>query len=328
VPKPPAESLFPKNGETVPGSKFTFLWRPAERKGIVDCHFQLSDRSEMRRPLSPAFDRLVSLTSSYDYFSGADAYWGALTLPAAGLLSAGRTYHWRVRTRNRDGAWGPWSPVWHFRAGGPRPPVRLKAVADPRSGLIRLTWSPDPHGTRPVKFRVYGSDEKGFTIHDTTRQVYRGDELEGTKKVIPFRQFPVEPSNFLLETKRADAVVAGPHLEDVNANRAHYRVVAVDGNGFESGASDFASVPRPFIWNRPPLTARVGQEYAYPVRMIRTQGDLRQRTVSETAYHVAMLWKKDEPRYSLVRSPGWLSIDGKTGRLSVCRESPDGTRSR
>jgi hypothetical protein len=309
------EPLFPKNGETVPGSKFTFLWRPADRKGIADYQFQLSDRSDMKWPLSPAFDRLVSLASSNDYFSGTDAYWGALTLPAAGLLSSGKTYYWRVRARSREGVWSPWSPVWHFRVGGPLPPLRLKTIADPRRGTIRLAWEPDARGSRPVKYRIYGSDEKGFTTLDASRQIYRGDELEGTKKVIPFRQFPVLPSNLLLETTHMGATIAGAHLDDVSANRAYYRVVAIDGDGFESGPSDVVFVPRPFVWSRPPATARVGQEYAYPVRTIRSLGDLRQRTVSATAYHVAMLWRKDEPKYTLVQSPGWLSIDGKTGLM-------------
>ena len=33
-------------------------------------------------------------------------------------------------------------------------------------GRVVLRWKPNPAGRQPVKYRVYGSDEKGFSVSD------------------------------------------------------------------------------------------------------------------------------------------------------------------
>jgi len=48
------------------------------------------------------------------------------------------------------------------------------------------------------------------------------------------------PANLLGETAETTMRVIGPDLSQPNANKAYYRVVAVDDRGLESGPSDYA----------------------------------------------------------------------------------------
>jgi hypothetical protein len=66
-------------------------------------------------------------------------------------------------------------------------------------------------------------------------------------------------------------------VELAGANKAFYRVVAVDEQGNRSGPSDYAAAPRPILYSQPVIEARQGQEYRYDARVIRALGDLRTR---------------------------------------------------
>jgi hypothetical protein len=103
-----------------------------------------------------------------------------------------------------------------------------------------------------------------------------------------------------------------------NANRAFYRVVAVDDRGQRSGPSDYAAVGRPFIYSRPPDATKIGTELRYQVFAVRSLGDLRLRTVA--GKEVASFWDIETPRFALVEGPDWLHIDESTG---VLRGVPD-----
>ena len=105
-----------------------------------------------------------------------------------------------------------------------------------------------------------------------------------------------------------------------NANRAFYRVVAVDDKGKRSGPSDYAAAPRPFIHSKPLETAQVGIAYRYQVVTIRSLGDLRMRIVE--GKEVASFWDIEKPRFALVKGPSWLQIDAKTGVLSGVPDAP------
>ena len=54
-----------------------------------------------------------------------------------------------------------------------------------------LRWKPNPVGRQPVKYRVYGSDEKGFSVSDVPYKVN-----VGVTKELPSRF----PANFIAET--------------------------------------------------------------------------------------------------------------------------------
>jgi hypothetical protein len=304
-PAAPPDPVFPPDGGRTEGTDVVFRWRPPADSGgggIADYHFELSERADLAWPLSSSFEKLVSNT--------ADRGQARYAVPGAGLLTPGRTYYWRVRARNGKGVWGPWSRAWSFTPDGPAEPVgvTLEPAAGPGDRVL-LRWRPNPAGRKPVKYRVYGSDEKGFSISD---EPYR-------REVGQSGDVPAEaPSNFVADTSGTELAVLGAGADLPNANKAFYRVVAVDDQGRRSGPSGYAAVDRPLIYSKPPDTARVGTEYRYRVAAVRSLGDLRLRVVD--GKEVAGFWDVERPRFVLVRGPAWLRIDERTG---VLRGEPD-----
>jgi hypothetical protein len=120
------------------------------------------------------------------------------------------------------------------------------------------------------------------------------------------------PSNFVAETSNTELIVLGAGADSPNANKAFYRVVAVDDQGKRSGPSDYAAAVRPFIYGKPPEAARVGTEFRYQVSAVRSLGDLRLRVVD--GKEVAGFWDIEKPRFVLVEGPAWLKIES-TGLL-------------
>jgi hypothetical protein len=176
-------------------------------------------------------------------------------------------------------------------------------------GKVLLRWQPRAAGSKPVKYRVYGSDEKGFSVSD---EPYRRNV--GQSRDVP----GLAPANFVAETPATELVVLGAGVDVPNANRAFYRVVAVDDRGQRSGPSDYATAARPFISSKPPEAARVGAEFRYQVSAVRSLGDLRLRVVD--GKEVASFWDIEKPRFVLVEGPTWLRIDEGSG---VLRGVPD-----
>jgi hypothetical protein len=210
---------------------------------------------------------------------------------SAGLLNPGETYYWHVRARNARGVWGPWSRTWSFTPGGPAVPLDVRLDG----GILRWTAQP-----KPVRYRVYGSDEKGFSVSDEPVEIAVGRSRE-----VPSRR----EASFIAETDRAEIVVLGPGA----ANKAFYRVVAVNETGARSGPSDYASAPRPFLPAGPCDRAKVGMAYHSGVPVVRSLGDLRLQWVD--GQETAGFWDVETPRFALERGPSWLRIDGRTGAL-------------
>jgi acetyl esterase/lipase len=305
-PGAPPAPVFPADGGQTDDSDINFRWRPAESArgdGIADYHFELADRPDMAWPLSSNFEKLVSNTAE----RGKPRY----SVPGTGLLTPGRAYYWRVRAKNSKGVWGPWSKTWSFTAGGPAQPVEVTLEAEKGSGSqVILRWKVNPAGRKPVKYRVYGSDEKGFSINDEPYRRSVGQSIE-----LP----ALAPANFVAETSSTELAVLGAAVELPNANRAFYRVVAVDDRGKRSGPSDYATAARPFIFSKPPEAGTVGKEFRYQLRAVRSLGDLRVRVVA--GKETASFWDIEKPRFMLVEGPKWLRIDESTG---VVRGVPDG----
>jgi hypothetical protein len=304
-PGAPPAPVFPAEGERTDGTDIIFQWRPPENPdgvAIADYHFEVSERADMAWPLSSNFSKLVSNTKD----RGKPRY----RTPYTGLLTPGREYYWRVRARNGRGVWGPWSKTWSFTPGGPAQPVEvtLGPTKGP-DGKVILRWKPNPAGQRPVKYRVYGSDEKGFSVSDAP---YRRNV--GQSRDVP----ALAPGNFVAETSNTELVVLCAGVDLPNANKAFYRVVAVDAKGKRSGPSDYAAAVRPFIYSKPPDAARTGTEFQYQVSAVRSLGDLRLRVVD--GKEVASFWDSEKPRFLLVQGPTWLRIDERTG---VLRGVPD-----
>lgn len=298
-PAAPPAAVFPADGGQTDGTDVVFQWAPpkADEDGIADYHFELSDRADMAWPLSSNFSKLGSNTAD----RGTPRY----TVPYTGLLTPGREYYWRVRARNEKGVWGPWSKTWSFTPDGPAQPVDV--ILEPAKGdggKVILRWKPNPVGRKPVRYRVYGSDEKGFSVSDEPyrRNVGRSKDVSAQA-----------PANFVGETANTELLVLGAGVDMPNANKAFYRVVAVDDRGKRSGPSDYAAAPRPFILSTPPATARVGTEFRYQLAVVRSVGDLRMRTVD--GKQVGSFWDIETPRFVLVQGPAWLRMDESTGEI-------------
>jgi hypothetical protein len=188
---------------------------------------------------------------------------------------------------------------------------------DSEKNLGVLRWAPNPTGRKPVAYRIYASDEKGFSVSDEPFQVAGGlyDIDKNAAGESPTRF----PANFLIETPAAELPVIGD-VELAGANKAYYRVVAVDESGNRSGPSDFAAAPRPVIFSKPVTQAKTGMEYAYEVRAVRSIGDLRMRMMNgREATH---FWDAEKPRFRLEQGPAWLKLDAASGCLSGKPDRP------
>ena len=305
-PPAPSPPVFPEDGTSVEGTKFTFAWKPVtDQNGeeIIDYHFQLSARADMNDVLSPNFEKLVSRTAQ----QGQTRY----QIPYEGLLNPGETYFWRVRARNASGVWGAWSPVWRFVPQGPGTPLDLRLDVDRGNRSAVLAWRPNPEGRPPVRYEVYGSDEKGFTA---SREPYPVVIGKGGKE-------EVFPANLIGETEGTTYQVVGADLGMANTNCAFYRVVAVDAKGVRSGPSDYADMPRPMIWSRPEAEARTGERYTYRVKVVRSIGDLRTIVIDGNPYNSAFR-DGDALSFVLGEAPGWLSIGETSGALSGYPTAP------
>jgi len=347
-PLAPPEPVSPQDGMEVEGTKLTFKWQiPSDPDGddIVDYHFELSDRSDIKWPLSPNFEKLISKTSD----KGKAEY----TLPYTGLLNSDTEYYWRVRAKDENGIWGLWSKIWKFIPQGPAPPVNVKIEFDPVNQIGVLKWEPNKTGRKPVKYRIYGSNEKGFTISDELYMVYIGYtspiKMETFLPPTPFMETKVSeqtdenedntfyenlqyqfPANFFAETENTEFTVIGEDITIQNANKAFYRVVAVDEYGNQSGSSDAATVNSPYadvvpvIYSKPVVNVKKGKKYSYRIKLILSMGDLTCK--SRDRYYDARFWTVEwfdanHPIFSLKQSPKWLSIDKNTGVLSGIPES-------
>jgi hypothetical protein len=309
-PEAPPAPVFPPEGAEgdgeAEGTDLVFRWTPPKDPDgdrIADYHFELSDRQDMKWPLSTNFSKLISQT--------ADRGKAQYTLPYGGLLASDRKHYWRVRAKNEKGVWGPWSSTWSFTSRGPSSPVDVTVVVDQDRGTGILRWKPNPAGRKPAKYWIYGSDEKGFSVSDKPFKV-----TVGASKEVP----STCPANFVTEVKATEVAVIGAEVNLPNANRAYYRVVAVDPQGKRSGPSDFAEAPRPILCSRPVTAAKVGSEYRYPLSAVRSLGDLRTRVVGgrETMNY----WDIETPRFALKQGPAWLKIDEGTGLLSGIPDGP------
>jgi hypothetical protein len=260
----------------------------------------------MRFPLSMDFAKLISRTGDVD---GQKRPKARYTLTQPGLLTPDREYSWRVRAMDRHGVWGPWSRTWRFTPRGPAPPEGVTVAYDPAAGRGVLRWRRGDAGRAPSRYRVYGSDEKGFTVADRPSQ-----GTVGVTKAEMASWDPWFPPNFLAETTATELTVIGPEVDPPSASTVYYRVVAVDDRGKRSGPSDYATAPRPVVSSRPVTTAEVGSRYRYRVRATRSLGDLSARM--RGGEQVSGYFDVESPRFALRHAPPWLAIDGVTGMLS------------
>jgi hypothetical protein len=317
-PSAPAGAVWPTDHGETNGTDVVFKWADSsdpDDDAITDYQFELSARADMAWPLSMSFYKLVSRTA--DAIKEKDKTTGKekitvkaqYTLPQPGLLTPDRTYYWHVRAQDDKGVWGPWSKTWSFTPRGPAPPLDLAIDYNQATNIVTLHWKANPVGRVPARYRIYGSDEKGFTIADERHQGVVGVTKEEMSDWNPWF-----PANFIGETTATEMAVLGSDVDVPAANKTYYRVVAVDEQGNRSGPSDYAVAPRPIIYTKPEVTARLGTEYRYQIRANRSLGDLSSRMVD--GQQTSGYFDIEKPRFTLAQGPVWLRIDEATGMLS------------
>ncbi len=283
-PAPPQAPDSPKNGDVVRATRVAFAWPAVE--GCTAYQLRVSRDPQLRYPYRPDFDVILE-EATYE-------------APMAGLFNPGETYYWSVRPRSEKGVWGAWSPAWTFQWEGPLPPQALQI--QPEGDGLTLSWTPNPAGVPAAGYNVYGCDRRGFTA---------GKE----PAMLPI--LGSVPGSFFTTVTGTSLKVAGPDLTHENANKAFYRVAAVDANGVESGFSDYVEAPRPFVYTKPITRARAGGRYTCLIRSIASLGSLQAKPDGSLA------WDKDVCWFSLVRGPKWLSFDAETGLLRGMPEEND-----
>lgn len=286
IPDPPALPVFPLPDSVVRATTIPFGWPAVEGSSLY--HIQVSRREDMRMAFRPSFDVMVDSNGHHS--------------PFAGLFNPDEKYFWRVRARNEKGVWGVWSPVWSFQWEGPRIPVGVSSKME--VGGITISWEPNPRGSSPVRFEIYGSNEKGFT---PSKSPY---ELRGLGR---------QQANFLKSTTGHFLKVVSDTPNDPEWNFSFYRIVAVDENGVESGPSNLLELPHPYIYTKPVTTALVGQPYHYQARTLVSLGDLQQRYAEPYFAY----WEREGYDFSLVEGPSWMSMDSASGEMTGTPSATD-----
>jgi hypothetical protein len=306
-PAAPLAPIRPRDGGEAEGTAVVFEWEPAvdpDGNKIADYHFELSARPDMKWPLSMSFAKLISRTS--------DAGSARFTLKAPGELNPDREYYWHVRAKDDHGVWGGWSKTWRFTPRGAAPPMEVVLDYNSEKNVGVLRWKPNPLGRQAVSYRIYASDEKGFSVSDEPFEVAGGlydfQRQEATSSSTKF------PANFLAEISATELTVVGAGAEHAGANKPYYRVVAVDKQGNRSGPSDYAAAPRPVIYTTPVTAAKAGAPYRYDVGAIRSLGDLRTRVVN--GREKMNYWDVEHLQFQLEKGPSWLALDSPAGKLS------------
>ena len=217
-----------------------------------------------------------------------------LPCPFTGMFAPDRSYYWRVRVQDRNGVWFAWSPVWEFTWQGPCIPIHLKSRQ--KEDEIILTWEPNPRGELPVRYKVYGSNIKGFSIHDTPHIVQTLGEIG---------------PNLVGEFTDTNCVIVSPEPDKPDMNKTFYRVVTKDEHGTESGCSDYLELPHPLLVNTPSITTERGKPFRFKATSLFSMGDLQYRR--EEPNHG--FWDKEELHFELLSGQEWLRIDRdeKTG---------------
>ncbi len=175
--------------------------------------------------------------------------------------------------------------------------------------------------TEPVAYKVYGSDEKGFTASDTEYPVFQGkgfvetmEDFAAKASDAPDAGTVTRPSNLIARVEGSSLRVVGLDVALPNANSAFYRVAAVDAAGVESGPSDYAEVPRPMVVLPAEDQARLGSPYRMEPKQILSIGDLRCRRSPESSYNAAF-WDRQRYAFRAKAVPEGLTVDPATGTI-------------
>ncbi len=192
-----AKPIFPGNNSVTGNTYFTFEWEEPtdkENDNIIDYEFILSPREDFKYPLSTQFHRIISAIQ--------EEASPRFDIPLPGLLNAGTTYYWKVRSKDVHGVWSEWGDTWSFTAGGVMMPVDGAIVN--YENIKKLFWNANTSGEIPMEYEVHGSNNsEGFSPSNQT---------------------------FIGTTEKTELDI------DYDAYK-YFRVVAIDEYGYPSGPS-------------------------------------------------------------------------------------------
>ena len=185
-------------------------------------------------------------------------------------------------------------------AAGRPPRIRQRE----RSG--RPALGAQSAGPQAGAYRIYASDEKGFSVSDEPYKVTAGVSEPKCASRVP-RELPGGDHGHRAGGGRPSARTSGREQGLLPGRR-----------GGREGQPE-----RAFRLRRGPAAGHLqqardrgqrGVEYRYPVAAIRSLGDLSMRVVNgkETMNY----WDVERPRFEIEQGPAWLTIDGATGLLS------------
>jgi hypothetical protein len=104
-PAPPGKAVSPKDGGKVKSPAPTLKWASAKDPDgddtITDYHIQVSLRPDCRWPVCTKLDQ--DLGSNDTEFQIPESW-----------LNPKTTYYWRVKAKDHQGNWSPWSKTWKF----------------------------------------------------------------------------------------------------------------------------------------------------------------------------------------------------------------------
>jgi len=278
-PMPPEQPITPANNETVIAATVPFKWPASKEAGYY--HIRVCRRKDMKLAYRPCFDVFITSAEHHSPFTG--------------LFNPDEQYFWHVRVCNKQGVWGQWSPTWKFKWQGPKIPTNFKSTIQEQN--ITISWQPNPKGTRPVKYEIYGSNERGFTPSKTSYEVMG---------------LGTQPGNLLCTTTETKLLVVSPEATKPAMNCSFYRVVAIDKNGVASGPSELLELPHPFIYSNPITKTKVDKPYRYQIKTLECIGDLQFRYAEPNMD----FWEEEGYEFELIQKPAWLNIDKSTGLIT------------
>lgn len=317
--------IYPNDQAEVNQLKFTFTWENAtdtDGDQIINYEFQLSDRQDMKYPLSPTFNVYTYANPAFQFTGEIKSTLNArnntgnillgdvsalkklyplkhhqnsrvlsedinqFQVPLDGLLNSGQKYYWRVRAQDDKGNWGDWSQTWSFTPIGIMPPknFRIKESFDSLNNIkdITLFWNPNSSKIKPHHYEIHGSNE----------------------------WLGFSPGNSTLISTTSDTI-----FDILNSDSVYfcYRVIAVDSVGNKSGPSPYVTLEAPYALNRPD-TIYLNQPYRFELNLPKIWypnlniSDNQSMAINE--------------EYTFeVNSPSWLAFDPDTQIFSGIPDS-------
>jgi len=301
---PPAapRPVSPIGGSDAGSTGLTFTWQPpASPDGLARYQFELYDRADLKWTLSPWFERFSD-----------EPRW---QLPEPGILQPDATYSWRVRAQSTPSVWGPWSEPAAFRAVQPARPHDLSLA--PVGAGYHLRWRAGEGGSQPVRYRLYGSFERGFSLHEAPYEALLGggavrteaEYQQATAQTDPWST-AIWPGNYVATVDGSDVPVIGPDALP-GGNKFYWRVVAEDADGNRSAPSECLALPQPVIGSVAPTALAAGQALDYEPVLVSSLGRLTTLGSGLWAF-----WDAMHPSWSIASGPAGLSIEPDSGRLT------------